>query len=60
MSTSTFDRKLEITNDKDLDRLAKFLSRKPSCKEISKHPFNDKEIRRGEQLLDSLFSNSQK
>lgn len=59
MSTSTFDRKLEITKDKDLDRLAKFLSRKPRCKKISKHPFNENEIKRGEQLLNDLFSNSQ-
>lgn len=51
MATSTFDRKIEITDMDSLRKLVQVMNAEPP-KPISQHPFSENDRRRGEQLLD--------
>lgn len=57
MATSTFDRKIEITDMESLKKLMKIMSA-DAPKPISEHPFSDNDRKRGEQLLDQWLSHS--
>lgn len=58
MSTSTFERKIEITSKASLDKIAKILSDETPVKPISVTPYTKEDRDRGEQLLNRLLSHS--
>lgn len=51
MATSSFDRKIEITDIDSLKRLIDVMNA-DSPQPISQHPFSDNDRRKGELLLD--------
>lgn len=51
MATSTFDRKIEISDMESLKRLVKVME-SDSPQPISCHPFSDDDRKKGEELLD--------
>lgn len=51
MATSTFERKIVISDPESLKRLAKVMADKTPKKPISEHPFSSEERKRGEELL---------
>ena len=55
MATSTFDRRLEITDPEAVMRL---LTLEPATEPLSKHPITDEEIKRGEELFRTWLSRS--
>ena len=58
MATSTFERKIEITDPKALKRLSKVMSSEPSDQPISKHPYGTAERERSEDLFKLWLSHS--
>lgn len=57
MATSTFDRKIEITDIESLRKLVKVMNT-DTPNPISEHPFSDNDRKRGEQLLDQWLYHS--
>ena len=57
MATSTFDRKIEISDMESLKRLVKVME-SDSPQPISRHPFSDDDRKRGEALLDQWLLHS--
>lgn len=57
MATSTFDRKIEISDMESLKRLVKVME-SDSPQPISCHPFSDDDRKRMEELLDQWLSHS--
>ena len=55
MSTSTFDRELELTN---LESVIKLLTLEPAKEPLSKHPFTDEDRKRGEEIFRICLTNS--
>lgn len=51
MATSTFERKIVISDSESLKRLAKVMAGKTPKKPISEHPFSAEDRKRGETLL---------
>lgn len=51
MATSTFERKIVISNPESLQRLEKVMADKTPKKPISEHPFSNEDRKRGEALL---------
>ena len=51
MATSTFERKIVISDPESLKRLAKVMADNTPKKPISEHPFSNEERKRGEALL---------
>lgn len=57
MATSSFDRKIEITDIDSLKRLIDVMN-SDSAQPISEHPFSDDDRRKGELLLDQWLLHS--
>ncbi|MCM1136513.1 MAG: hypothetical protein NC400_13170 [Clostridium sp.] len=55
MSTSIFDRNLEITDMESLKNLIEVMNSDPPP--ISNHPFSEADLRKGEELVRQWFSN---
>ncbi len=55
MATSTFDRRLVITDPEAVIRL---LTLEPATKPLSEHPITDEEIKRGEELIRACLARS--
>ena len=51
MATSTFERKIVITNPESLQRLEQIMADETPKKSISEHPFSSEDRKRGEALL---------
>ncbi len=51
MATSTFERKIVISDPSALHRLEKIMADQTPKKPISKHPFSTEDRKRGEALL---------
>ena len=47
MATSTFERKIVISNSESLQRLEKVMADKTPKKPISEHPFSNEDRKRG-------------
>ena len=58
MATSSFDRKIEISNTTSAQKLLDAMSAKSPKVPISKHPYSDDERKRGEELLKNWSSRS--
>lgn len=58
MATSTFDRKIEITNPESLRKLLEIMESDAPEMPVSNHPYNDAERKRGEDLLKQWLSHS--
>lgn len=57
MATSTFDRKIEISDMDSLKKLVKVME-SVSPPPISRHPFSDNDRKRGEELIDQWLLHS--
>ena len=51
MATSTFERKIVISNPESLQRLERVMYDQTPKKPISEHPFSNEDRKRGEALL---------
>lgn len=51
MATSTFERKIVISDPNALQRMAKVMADQTPKKPISEHPFSTEDRKRGEALL---------
>lgn len=51
MATSTFERKIVISNPESLQRLERVMADQTPKKPISEHPFSSEDRKRGEALL---------
>lgn len=58
MATSTFERKIEISDPESLKKLAKIMDDGAPGRPLSEHPFSDAERKRGEALLKQYLSRS--
>lgn len=58
MATSTFERKIEISDPESLKKLAKIMDDEAPGRPLSEHPFSDAERNRGEALLKQYLSRS--
>lgn len=58
MATSTFDRRIEITDPESLKKLAEVMAADPPKEPFSKHPYSDAERDRSERLLKQFLSRS--
>lgn len=58
MATSTFERKIEINNEKSVDALIRILSDPKKPEPLSKHPYTDEDRKRGEKVLNYYLSHS--
>lgn len=57
MATSTFDRRLEITDPEAIIRL---LTLEPSTEPLSKHPFTEEDRKRGEEIFRICLARSKR
>lgn len=60
MATSTFDRKIELTDVESVKKLLKVMNEDVSKKPLSKHPYTDKEREQSEWLIKQLLSRSRR
>ncbi|MCD7814574.1 MAG: hypothetical protein LUH20_11125 [Lachnospiraceae bacterium] len=58
MATSTFERKIEITDPEALKKLADVMSDDTPGRPLSRHPFTDTERDRSQRLLKQYLSRS--
>lgn len=58
MATSTFERKIEIKDQKSLKKLMDILSAEVPVKPLSQHPFCNAQRDRSEKLLKQCLSHS--
>ena len=58
MATSTFDRRIEITDPESLKKLAELMAADAPKIPLSEHPFSDAERDRSERLLRQFLSHS--
>ncbi len=58
MATSTFERKIEITDLESLKKLASVMASEPPKEPLSEHPFSDTERDRSDKLLKQFLSRS--
>lgn len=56
MATSTFERKIEITDLNALEKLVKVMAMDPPKKPLSEHPYTSEERERSDQLLKRFLS----
>ena len=56
MATSTFERKIEITDPEAIKRLIEVMAKEPPEKPLSEHPYTSAERERSEQLLKRFLS----
>ena len=56
MATNTFERKIEISSEESLEKIAKILSDETPPSPISVEPYSQKDRNRNEQLLRQLLS----
>lgn len=60
MATSTFDRKIEITDPDSLQRLIALMEKDVPKRPLSQHPYTASERERSEQLLKQCLSRSRR
>lgn len=60
MATSTFERKIELTEPTSIKKLAKIIAAERPKEKLSEHPFSDKERERSETLLKQYLSRSKR
>lgn len=58
MSTNTFDRRIVITNPKEIERLLSIMQEEPPIRLLSEHPYTQEERRRSEALLEGCLRRS--
>ena len=58
MATSTFERKIEISNVEDVKRLIQVISSDAPKKPLSTNPYGSEERKRSESLLKQCLSRS--
>lgn len=58
MATSTFDRKIEITDPESVKKLISIMSEDTPGSPLSKHPYSEADRERGVQLLKQCLSHS--
>ena len=58
MLTNTFDRRIAITEAKDVERLLDIMQEEPPIRPLSEHPYTQKERRRIEALLEGCLRRS--
>ena len=58
MATSTFERKIELTNPESVQKLMEIINTEPSKTPLSEHPFSESYRKRGEELLKRCLSHS--
>ena len=58
MATSTFERKIEISNVDDVKRLIQVLGSDEPKKSLATHPYDSEERKRSESLLKQCLSRS--
>ena len=58
MATSTFERKIEISNVDDVKRLIQVLGSDAPKKSLATHPYDSEERKRSESLLKQCLSRS--
>lgn len=58
MATSTFERKIEISNVDDVKRLIQVLGSDAPKKSLATHPYDSEERKRSELLLKQCLSRS--
>lgn len=59
MATSTFERRIEISDDESLKRLFHVIATDAPAKPLSEHPFSEGERNRSERLLKQFLSRSE-
>lgn len=55
MATSTFERKIELTNPESVQKLMEIINTEPSKTPLSEHPFSESDRKRGEELLKGAY-----
>ena len=58
MATSTFERKIEISNVDDVKRLIQVIGSDAPKKSLATHPYDSEERKRSESLLKQCLSRS--
>lgn len=58
MATSTFDRKIVISDPKSIEKLIEIMNREAPKEPISDHPYTEAERERVDQLLQQCLSRS--
>lgn len=58
MSTNTFDRRIAITESKDVERLLDIMQEETPIRPLSEHPYAQEERQRSEALLDGCLRRS--
>ena len=58
MATSTFERKIELTNPESVQKLMEIINTEPSKTPLLEHPFSESDRKRGEELLKRCLSHS--
>lgn len=60
MATSTFERKIEITDIESIKKLVRIMTELTPSKPISEHPYTDADRERSELLLKQCLSHSKR
>lgn len=60
MATSTFERKIEITEPESLKKLMDIMAKEAPNKQLSQHPYTEADRERSEQLLKQCLSHSKR
>ena len=60
MATSTFERKIELTDPESVKKLIEVMTADAPKEKLSEHPFSDAERDRSESLLKQFLSRSKR
>ena len=60
MATSTFERKIEITEPESIKKLIAIMTKETPSKPLSKHPYSEADRERSERLLKQCLSRSRR
>lgn len=58
MATSTFNRKIELNNEKSVDKFADIMTDRQKPKPLSSHPYTDTDRKKGDDLLNRYLFRS--
>lgn len=58
MATSTFERRIELTDPESVRKLIDIMNAEPPVNPLSEHPYSEEDRRRGEDLLRKCLSRS--